>query len=88
MPPPKNEFVVKVNDYDYYTLPKEDIDFDPSVIDLFKCGSLKLNGDKAHSGGMPWILNEVEEKLNKVYKGLPLESLEIFSLDCKSTVAN
>ena len=30
LPPPKNEFIVKVNGDDYYTFPKEDVDFDPS----------------------------------------------------------
>ena len=52
------------------------------------CSELKLNGDVAHSGSMPWVLEEVEEKINSVYKGLPLESLEIEGLNCKSTVAN
>ena len=37
---------------------------------------------------MPFILNEIEEKINKVIKGLPLVSLEIEELDCKSSVAN
>ena len=37
---------------------------------------------------MPWILEEVEEKLNKVYHGKPLESIEIEGLECKSFIAN
>ena len=37
---------------------------------------------------MPWIIEEVEEKLNKVYQGKPLESIEIEGLECKSFIAN
>ena len=37
---------------------------------------------------MPWILEIVEDTMNSVYKGLPLESLEVIELDCKSTVVN
>ena len=48
LPPPKNEFVVKVNGDDYYTFPKEDVNFDPSKIEYFGCEILKLNGDVAH----------------------------------------
>ena len=88
LPPPKNEFSIKVNGYDYYTLVKEEVDFDPSKIEPFECFELKLNDEEAHSGSMPWVLEEFEEKINKVYKGLPLESLSIWKLDCKSTVAN
>ena len=77
LPPPKNEFILKVNDFDYYTLVKEEIDFDPSQIESFKCLSLKLNEVEAHSGVMPWVLEEVEEKMNRVYQGKSLESLEI-----------
>ena len=87
-PPPKNEFIIKVNGDDYYYLPKEYVDFDPSIIEVFKCQSLKLNGDEAISGSIPWILEEVEDKMNEVYKGLPLESLEVIELDCNSTVVN
>ena len=44
-PPPKNEFIVKINGDDYYTFPKEDVDFDPSKIEVFACLKLKLNND-------------------------------------------
>ena len=37
---------------------------------------------------IPWIIDEFEEKINKVYQGQQLESLEIDYLDCKSSVAN
>ena len=42
----------------------------------------------AHSGQMQWVVDEVEEKMNKVYTGKQLESLKIVNLDCKSWVAN
>ena len=37
---------------------------------------------------MPWILEEVEDKIEKVCEGQPLESLELVELDCKSHIAN
>ena len=37
---------------------------------------------------MQWVLDEVEEKINKVYKGKQLDSLKIVNLDCKTWVAN
>ena len=67
LPPPKNEFIVKVNGEDYYILPKEDIDFDPSQVETFDCSSLSLNEDVALEGIHSWILEEIEEKINKVY---------------------
>ena len=42
----------------------------------------------AHSGQMQWVVDEVEDKINKVYKGKQLESLKIVNLVCKSWVAN
>ena len=37
LPPPKNKFDIKVNGDDYYKLKKEDIDLDPSKVELFEC---------------------------------------------------
>ena len=37
---------------------------------------------------MQWVVDEVEEKINKAYKGKQLESIKIVNLDCKSWVAN
>ena len=68
-PPPQNKFDLKVNDDSYFTLVKEESDFDPSLVELFKCDSLRLNGIEAHRGTMPWIIDEVEEMINKVYRG-------------------
>ena len=39
-PPPKNKFLVKINDYDYYTLAKEDVDVNLNTVELFNCRSL------------------------------------------------
>ena len=35
LPLPKNQFLVKVNDFNYYTLVKEELDFDPTQIEAF-----------------------------------------------------
>ena len=61
--------IIKVNGEDYYILPKEDIDFDPSQVEAFYCKELKLNDVVALTGSHSWILVEIEQKLNKVYKG-------------------
>ena len=73
-PLPKNKFIVTINYYDYYTLVKEELDFDPSNIKPLNC-TLYINDVVAHEGVMPWIIDEVEEKMNTVYQGYPLESL-------------
>ena len=69
LPPPKNQFIIKVNGEDYYALVKEEFDFDPSKLEIFKCKSLKLNDIEAHSGYMTWVLDEFEDKINRVYQG-------------------
>ena len=63
LPPPKNKFVVKVNDDDYYNLVKETIDFDPTKLEIIECESIKLNGNKfgtdnsSNHGRIPWLLD-------------------------------
>ena len=87
-PPPKNKFDLKVNDKSYYTFVKEDIFADLSKVEVFDCQSLKVNDTCAHTGSMPWILDQFEDKINTVYAGVPLESFEIVWLDCKTQVVN
>ena len=82
LPPPKNQFLLKVNDFDYYTLIKEELDYDPTQFESFSC-TLALNEEVAISGSMTWDIEEVEQKINQVYRGEPLKSLEIIELDCK-----
>ena len=55
LPPPKNQFILKVNDFDYYTLVKEELDLDLIQVEVFKCKSLQVNKVEAHKGSMPWI---------------------------------
>ena len=55
---------------------------------MFKCKDMKVNDVKALTGKMPWILDQFEDKINTVYQGQPLESLEVDELDCKSQVVN
>ena len=69
-------------------MPREEIDFDPTKIDAFNFRNLKLNGIEVDTGIMPWILEEVEEKIYKVCKKSPIESLEIECIDCNSSVMN
>ena len=59
---PKNTFIIRVNDAEFYSLVKEEVDFDPSQIETLKV-MLKINDVRAISGSMPWIVDEVEEKI-------------------------
>ena len=54
-PYPKNNFIVRINDDDYYKLVKEELDFDPSQTEVLKC-TLFLNELQAHSGELPWTI--------------------------------
>ena len=42
-PLPKNTFIIKVNDNDYYSLVKEEVDYDPSKTEALIVSSLKIN---------------------------------------------
>ena len=57
LPPPKNQFMIKVNGDEYYTLIKEEFGVDLSQVEFFRCENLKVNDDDAFSGSMPWILD-------------------------------
>ena len=58
----KNKFTFKVNDEDIYSLTKEEVDFDPSKTETLAT-NLKINEIQAISDSMPWIIDEVEEKI-------------------------
>ena len=57
MPPPKNQFIVKVNDESYYNLPKENIDYNPDKVEVLACDYLKLNDKLFMRNSMPWIID-------------------------------
>ena len=67
---------------------KEEADYDPSKTDKLVVGSLKLNDKEAISGSMPWIIADVEEKIQTALGMDHLSSLYIFNLKCNSLVAN
>ena len=82
-PLPKNTFVIKVNGEDIYSLTKEEVDFDPTKTQTLKVKRLKVNDIEAISGSMPWIINEVEEKIQDALGMGHLHSLYINELDSK-----
>ena len=86
--PQKNTFTIKVNGEDIYRLIKEEIDFDPSKTETLKVKSLKVNDIEAISKWTPWIINDVEEKIQDALGTGHLHSLKINSLDSKSFIAN
>ena len=86
-PSPKNTFTFKVNDEDLYSLKKEEVDFDPSKTEQLAV-NLKINGAEVISVCMPWIIDEVEERIQSALGFNQLTCLEIKSLDCMSWIAN
>ena len=63
LPHPKNTFIFRVNDADIYSLVKEEPDYDPSKTETLKLFQLKVNEKLTISGSMPWIIDDVEEKI-------------------------
>ena len=69
---PKNTFSFRVNDEDIYSLVKEEVDFDPSKTE--QLGTFLNINDKKDSnsddglewpieGFVPWIVDEIEERI-------------------------
>ena len=87
-PHPKNIFVIKVNGEDIYSLIKEELDFDPTKTETLKVYYLKVNDIVAISGPMPWIINDVEEKIQDALGMGHLHSIDIRNLETKSFIAN
>ena len=63
LPQPKNTFEIKVNEADIYSLVEEEIDFDPTKTEKLYSRSLIVNGTEIITGSMPWIMNDVDEKI-------------------------
>ena len=95
--PKKNTFKIRVNDEDVYSLVKEEVDFDPSKTE--QLGALLNINDKKDSNGpggfgwtiggyIPWIVDEVEEKISTALAMDQLSSIYIDALMCKAVVAN
>ena len=59
---PKNTFIFKINDTDVYSLVKEEADYDPSKTEELYVG-LKVNDIWTITGSMPWIIDDVEDKM-------------------------
>ena len=87
MPQPKNIFIIRVNDTDYYSLVKEEVDYDPTKTEALRV-DLKVNDKETISGSMPWIIDDMEDKIQTALGMGHLTSLEIKSLSSKSWVAN
>ena len=94
-PQPKNSFKIMINDADFYSLVKEEADFDPTKTEGLHV-VLNINDQKdnngeevnAIDGSMPWIIDDVSDKFETALGMENLTSLFISSLDCKSWVAN
>ena len=85
---PKNIFKILVNDAEYYSLVKEEVDYDPSKTETLTVESVKINDKETISGSIPWIIDDVEEKIQTALGIGHLKSLYASGLESKSWVAN
>ena len=76
-----------MNDYDVYSLVKEEVDYDPSKTETLIL-TITINDKSTIWGSMPWIIGDVEDKIQAALGVDPLTSLYMCILDCNSTVAN
>ena len=76
---PNNTFIIKVNDADVYILPKEEVDFDPSKTEPLSVNFF-VNSKEAAYGSMPWIIDEVSDKVESALGMNPLTTLEVSNL--------
>ena len=87
--PQKNIFKIRVNDEDFYSLVKEEVDYDPSKTD--DLGITFFINDKKDwviRGFVPWITDDIEDKISTTLGADQLTSLEISFFSCKAVVAN
>ena len=61
-PKPKNNFIFRVNDADFYSLVKEEADYDPSKTEEL-ITTLIVNEKETISGSTPWIIDDFEDKI-------------------------
>ena len=61
-PKPKNIFLIRVNDADIHNLVKEELEFDPTKTEKISV-KLTVNEKVTIAGSVPWIINDVEEKI-------------------------
>ena len=74
---------------------KEDVNYDPTKTESLKV-NLNINDKKDCfgnpvyfiRGSLPWIIDDVEDKIQTVLGTINLTSLDISELECKSLVAN
>ena len=68
---------------------KEEVDYDPTKTETLNV-KLKINDKKefALSGNIPWIIEDVEDKIQTALGMQHLTKLNISNLNCKSWVAN
>ena len=76
-----------MNDADVYSLPKEEVDFDPTKTEKLSA-KLSINDKNTISAPMPWIVNDVSDKIENSLGMDHLSSLKVEYLLCKPWVAN
>ena len=55
--------MIRVNDTDYYSLVKEEVDYDPSKTEALTVTTFKVNDKEVIYTSTPWIISDVEEKI-------------------------
>ena len=81
LPHPKNTFSIQVNGEDIYKLVKEDVNYDPTKTESLGV-TLKINDKIAITGSMPWIIDEVEDKIQTALGMDQLTSISVRELKC------
>ena len=96
-PLPKNAFQIKVNDEDLHYLLKEEFDEDPSKTEQLWI-ALNINDNEDSSGyagkqwailgATPWIIEDVEDKIQTALGNSPIHSIDILKMQAKTWVSN
>ena len=83
-PPPKNSYKIRINDADFYSLVKEEADFDPTKTEPISVYLIindwkDNNGEEvwAIDGSIPWIIDDVSDKVETALGMENLTSLHI-----------
>ena len=76
-----------MNGRDIFNLPREEVDFDPSRTENLEV-QLKVNDAKAIDGNMPYIVEDVNEKIDSALTERLVRSIDISRLTGKSWVCN
>ena len=80
--------MIKVNGVQIHSLVKEEVDYDPTKTETLLVDPFKVNDKLVLEGNTPWIIDEMEDRIQTTLGMDQLNSIEITGIKCKSWVAN